>query len=169
MSETLADLLVQMAGSTTAALKVAAERAHAAREVLKDGADLRSPADLHDRLLLCRHVTDQLEEEMAGLIMFMAKVNQAVADRKGEIEDAEIAAKVPKEEFASARDKGVMLNAATISARIKLRKAERMQREMASTLEYVRTLHRGADSTRRDVETRLRAVTLTSHLERGGN
>jgi hypothetical protein len=170
----LAELIDRLTADLAKALQDAATRASELRAQVRESAPATatvSPEELHEHLLACRAATDGLEDLMANLTRLRARADQALADRQAEVEDAEVEVARQKTElgpeYSSGRERAVNLNMMTIDQRIAVRRAERLQRDVASVLEYVRIKWRGADGTRRDTETRLRAVTLTTSLERG--
>ena len=163
----LSDLLKQLSGEIPEGLD------YAIREV----ADLRSqcgigegsPAELHKQLVKNRQAMDRAETFVAQLARLHSRAQIAEQDLAGELEDAE--AKALKqagaaEEFSTAKERNARLNVLTIDHRIALRKATRQRAEISEVLEYARTLYRGMEASRRDVETRLRMITLEGGLDR---
>jgi hypothetical protein len=128
-----------------------------------------SPADLHKQLVKNRQAMDRTETFMAQLARLHTRAQIAEQDLAAELEDAEAQA-VKKagavEEYSTAKERNARLNLHTIDQKIALRKATRQRAEISEALEYVRTLYRGMEGSRRDVETRLRMITLEGGLDR---
>jgi hypothetical protein len=128
-----------------------------------------SPADLHKQLVKNRQAMDRAETFVAFLARAHSRAQIAEQDLAGELEDAEANALKKAgaaEEYSTAKERNARLNVLTIDQRIALRKASRQRAEISEALEYVRTLYRGMEASRRDVETRLRMITLEGGLDR---
>ena len=155
-------------------LKLIAEHLTRAEEVrktlsLKDFAvETDSPESLIGNLRRARAVVDNLEYILCAVLVLKTKADRFKAAASDAVEDAEVAVADPgtRQDYVTARDRNIAVNAMTITQRRALRKATVLAVEAAAAVDIVRTMHRGADSHRRDIETRLRAVTLITTLER---
>lgn len=167
MSE-LSDLLKQLSGEIPEALE------HAVRTL----ADIRSevgigesddPVSLHEQLVKNRAAMDRAETFVAQLGRVHSRAQIAQQDLEGELEDAEAKALQDAgqaEEYSTAKERNARLAVRTIDQRIALRKVSRQRAEISEALEFARTLYRGMEASRRDVETRLRMITLQTGLDR---
>lgn len=128
-----------------------------------------SPEDLHERLLTSRKVVDALEFQLVKALMAKSRADRLKAQCSADVEDAEIAVSpTSTDDFAylSGRQRDIDINGKTIVVRRAFRRAATLASDAYYLVEEVKTLHRGADSYRREVDTRLRAVSLTTALER---
>lgn len=139
------------------------------RNSLGDDSIDEGPAQLHEKLLKARKALDRTEYHVAHLGKLHARVSIVVDQRRGFVEDGEAEAmeKLGKaDDFSTAREKNARLTLATLDLHRSLRRAERLKAECLLALDYCRTLHRGLDSTRRDLDTRIRLLTMQTSLER---
>jgi hypothetical protein len=129
------------------------------------GAD---PEGLHDFLRLCRAKVDRLEAILGELTLHRGRLEKAVYQHKGSIEDAEVAAlpKMKPGDYTSAKERTVEFTLHSLDERREARKAETLLIDARTAHEYVRLLYWGVDNTRKETETRLRAITLVTSLER---
>ena len=127
-----------------------------------------SPEDLHLRLLASRKVVDVLENELVLAILAKSRVDRLRASAEADVEDAEIAnaGASTKSEYATARDRAIDINTRTITQRRAARIASDLAIEASATVRAIQDMHRGADGYRRELDTRIRAVSLTTALER---
>jgi len=132
------------------------------------GKEIETPEALYDNLKSGRHVVDRLEYILVQTMLAKSRIDQMKAQCAAEVEDAEIdvSAQRATNDFTSARDRGIEVNTKTITQRRKLRKITELALQASSVLEAIKTMHRGADSYRRDIDTRLRAITISTALER---
>lgn len=168
----MTQLLAELLGDEGLPEKVSQMLTEAAtlRESVQGGEITDSPTEMHGRLLSIRAVLDRVEFMVTTLARLRVKVVQIVEDRQNAYDDA-YATIVNKPgqhvaEFSTGREREAKYSLGTIEERLALRKAQRLDREVAGALEYVRTLHRGIDGTRRDLDTRIRLITLETALER---
>lgn len=127
-----------------------------------------SPEAIISVLRKCRLATDTLEGIMTDLLLIKTRAEQLKSRAIAAVEDAEIETmKTYKpSDFSGARERGIDINARTLAERRTLRKATDLAQEAAMAVDIVRTMHRGADGHRTDLNLRLRALTLTTTLER---
>lgn len=130
-----------------------------------------SPAELHQSLLHVRSNLDRLERILADLMRMRARVANLEADHQAAFDDAWNKAvgsaslgrgfddPAPRERYAAYSDK-------TTTEQFELRRTQRAVRDIQVVLEIVRTYHRGLDSLRRDIGTRMSILTFESSLER---
>lgn len=126
-----------------------------------------SPEDLHERLLASRKVVDVLENELVLAILAKSRVDRLKAQCDADVEDAEIANAGPtKGEYVTARDRSIDINTRTLTQRRKARLSASLAQEAQATVRAIQEMHRGADGYRREIDTRIRAINLTTALER---
>ena len=132
------------------------------------GKEIQTPESLYENLKSGSHVVDRLEHIFVQTMLAKSQIDRLKAQYAAEVEDAEIAVSAQRgiNDFTSARDRGIEVNSKTITQRRKLRKINDLALQASSVLEAIKTMHRGADSYRRDIDTRLRAITLSTSLER---
>lgn len=148
----------------SAAMKTRSSVMEAAQSEISD------PSELHGLLVNTRHATDKLEQALVYGLALQRAAESRHAVAKAEIEEAELAAleSVRRSgEYTTAKEKSVEFVRHSVEQRRAARQSEETLAEIKAAVEILRILHRGVDSTRRDIEVRLRAVTLTSSLERG--
>lgn len=131
--------------------------------------EISDPAELHEVLVNARHVSDQLELALVHALRIASETKANLLYTEAVIEDAEVGVidQVQKKAYASAKEKSVDFTRLTLEQRRDKRIAQETHNQAEHTVEVLRILLRGVDSTRREIEVRLRAVTLTSSLERG--
>lgn len=149
-------------------------------ETLREAAALRAevtesipgdtdPEGLYEFLRLCRARVDRLEAILGQVTLYKGKMEKAVHQRAGAIEDAEVAAYqggLRSSEYTSAKERTVEFALHSLDERREARRAEEALIDAKTAYEYVRLLYWGVDSTRKETETRLRAITLVTSLER---
>lgn len=154
------------------ALIASLERAFATRQRLTemsadDSVDL-SPVDLHARLIEARKVVDVLEFELVKAIMLKSQAARLKSRADADVEEAEVsnASAETRVEYMSARDRNIDVNTRTIASRRLARIASDTSGQAYDVVRAIQELHRGADGYRRELDSRIRAVTLTTSLER---
>jgi hypothetical protein len=164
----LADLLKQLSADISPALEHAVRSMRDLRDEVGIG-ELDDPVSLHEQLKKNRKAMDRAETFVAELGRLHSKAVIAEEDHKGYLEDAEATALQkagPAEDYSSGRERNARLAVMVMDEKIALRKVARQRAEIQEALEYARTLFRGMDASRRDVETRLRMITLETGLEK---
>ena len=146
------------------------EEAHETRSKVKSGVVSDSPMDLHDQLLHNRQQIERLEFLTSELVLLKSRTVQEVQNRKGLYDDAYTAAATKPSigfaDFASAKEKDAHFALGAMDEQINLRKAEKLHRDVDSAWDYTRILLRGAEGVQRDLELRIRLISLTSSLEK---
>lgn len=142
-----------------------------ARHAIPQGDIDDGPHELHAQLLKARQATDKIEDILVRIqgALKSARLTERAAQQ--DVEDAEAAyVSKPKVslsgDYATGKEKNAELLLATTDQRIVLRKAERQSTLLRDVLDYVRTLHSGANSARRDIDLRVRLIILQSQLEK---
>lgn len=127
------------------------------------------PGDLVDALALARRVMDRLEVSLTQMMRLHAGLRSVLDAVRHSSEDAEMdAVRTTRHgEFVSARERMLTLRMATLDEVRKVRLVEKTERLIFSRLETARIVYRGAENDRRDLDTRLRALTLVTQMERG--
>lgn len=125
---------------------------------------------IHAQLLINRANIERLEYLTSSLGLIKARTEQAVAQRKAEYDDAYMHAATKKSvgfsDYASAKEKDAHFSLGTVEQTIRLRKVESAHRDVVAAWDYCRSLLRGAEAVQRDVELRIRLISLRSNLER---
>lgn len=125
---------------------------------------------IHATLVINRGMIERLEQLVAHLGFLRSRAAQVVATRKGEYDDAYVASATKKTvgfaDYASAKEKDAHFALGTIDQTIALRKAEASYRDVDAAWEFCRTMLRGAEGVQRDMELRIRLISLRSQLER---
>lgn len=126
--------------------------------------------NLYEELRLTRNGLDRLEVLLNDSIRLRARVENMKSVRQGNLEDAEIKVstqqKSPKNEFQSARDAGVSLNAKTISERRDLRQITEAFTEVKATVDIIKNFHYAMNGRRRDLDAAMKISTFVSAYER---
>ena len=124
------------------------------------------PAEFLRLAALHRQAVDRLEALLGRAMLIRWQMANRRATAHAALEDAEVGLTVQFEEFTSARERDLKIKALTLDARQAVRTAERGFADAIETEKFLRLLHQGADNSRRDLDTRLRAISLASQWER---
>lgn len=126
------------------------------------------PEGLYDFLRLCRAKEDRLEAILGELTLYRGKVEKAKSKQDFAVEEAEVAAvpKIKPGDYTTAKERSVEFMLHSLDARRVQRQTEQLMIDAKTAHEYVRLLYWGVDGTRKETETRLRAITLVTSLER---
>lgn len=169
-SDGVSQILETLSSAVAPALISALEEASQARNLVKGGEATDGPSDLHDQLLHNRRQIERLEHLTGQFLLLKARSAQQVASRKGAYDDAYMAAATKKAvgftDYTSAKEKDAHYNLATLAETLELRKANALYRDVESAWDFCRILLRGAEGVQRDLELRLRIISLNSSLER---
>lgn len=140
------------------------------RSLVKPGNAEDGPSEIHNQLLYNRAQIERLEFLTSRLVVLKSRTAQMVAKARNAYDDAYMkAATSPKIGFAdysSAKEKDAHFNANTIAETMELRKAEATHRDIDATWDMCRMLLRGAEGVQRDLELRMRLITLAGQLDR---
>ena len=171
MSKSVGDLLDLVAADTPTALAEAVTEAARLRREVSEAVPSPSagPEDLHKFLMVCRGLLDRVEELQGQVLLFRGRVEKALAQREGAVEDAEVAAyqgKLTKGDYTSAKERSVEFALHSLDEKRKVRAAQILLGEVRTAYEYIKMVYWGIDGTRKETDTRLRAITLASALER---
>lgn len=163
----LSDVLRSLSEEMSEGLKRVVSECHEIRTKVSPGSITEGPTELHERLLTARHAQDRAEMIVAELGRLHSRASIAVADLRGRLEDAEASAELPPaEDYSTARERNARLSLAVVDERIAVRRATRQKEEVWEALEYCRLLHRGIDGSRRDLDLRIRLLSMQTMLER---
>lgn len=125
-----------------------------------------SLTDLHQRLLLTRSAMTSLADLIGELTLFQGRVEATLIERRGVLEEAEATALAGRkrlvEDFSSAKEKNARLGAETLSEARGVRQVEKLLAQVKAASIYCRDRHRELDRAVRDVETRVRILSLES-------
>lgn len=147
-------------------------------EAVKDAAQCRSQVyggdesasleEIHGHLIRNRSQIERLEYLTTTLALLRSRTTNIVATRRASYDDAyNKAATKPSigfNEYTSAKEKDATANVAATGELFAFRKAEKLHRDVDSAWDFCRVLLRGAESAQRDIETRIRLITLTTSL-----
>lgn len=166
--ESLERLFVALSVDLTPTCAQVLYEARAARELVHAGDPHDAVPELHEQLLHNRSRIDYLESLTSRMLLVRSRSQQAVSDAKAAVDDAVMntAAKPSSRlgEYASAKEKEVHFALGAVEQTMTLRKAERLHRDVDSTWDYCRVLLRGAEQVQRDLEIRLRMLSVTGVL-----
>lgn len=145
--------------------------AHETRQtllILDTNNTTESPETLMDAIRKCRLATDTLEGVLIDMLLIKKQTDKLKSRALATVEDAEITTmqNYKPTEYSGARERGIDINSRTLAERRTLRKATDLAQEASTAVEIIRTMHRGVDGHRSDLNLRLRALTLTTSLER---
>jgi len=143
--------------------------AHELRFEIAPGDQTQTLTEIHSLLLAARGNLDRIEEILVSLVRMNGKAKQAVADHQNALGDAwdqQAGGRNVSFSFSdpAPRERYAQYNQRTIHETVEARQAERVHRQMETSLEAVRIMYRGLDSARRDLETRIRLISLESAL-----
>lgn len=168
MKAELSEILESLSDGVAPAILSALEEATEARALVRPGAEEDGVQDLHSQLLTNRRNIERLEYLTAQFVLLKSRTSQAVAARKGAYDDAYMKAATKPSvgfgDFATAREKDAVFNLSAMDETWQLRKAESMHRDVDSGWDYCRILLRGAEGVQRDLETRIRLMSMQSYL-----
>lgn len=166
VSKILESLSSKVAPAIIHALKDASH----ARDMVIGGETDDGPAELHEQLLHNRRQIERLEHLTSQFVLLKSRAAQQVAAAQGAYDDAYMAAATKKSigfgDYTSAKEKDAHFNLATVEETITLRRTLALHRDVESAWDFCRILLRGAEGVQRDLELRLRMISLTNSLER---
>lgn len=157
-ADRLAQILEKLSEHITTAYEI--------RRTVSDHDMPDDPEGLYEWLKRVRAAQDRVEFLLADVLLIRSRVERLKGLTAAEVEDAEIANTGRANDYTSARDRGIEINTKTLTQRKAHRTTTDAMIEAQAAVEIVRTYHRGIDGTRRDIDTRLRAITVISSLER---
>ena len=136
------------------------------RSTLHPGEVTDSPQEIHGQVLTAQSVVDRIEEFVGLLTMMKADTAEFVIAAQDEL-DAAMADVVNnpanrRNEYETAVEKNVKIKAATLNEQVKLRQAEKKDRDVGKVLEYMKTLHWGARGVLRTLELRVKLISMDS-------
>lgn len=170
MSENLENALAVLSKDLAPVLIDAIEQARDARDGVRAVQADDDMDTLHQQLVINRAMIERLEHLTSTLGLMKSRTEQAVAQRRAEHDDAYMHSATKKNvgfsDYASAKEKDAHFALGTVDETLRLRKAEATHRDVAAAWDYCRILLRGAEGVQRDMETRIRLISLKSQLER---
>jgi hypothetical protein len=169
VSEALMNVLATMVKDLPDVLSTSLREAAEARELIRVGTEDADLATIHGYLVHNRRMIERLEHLTATFVLMKSRTASAVAARRAAHDDAYVAAatapSVSFGDYSSAKEKDAHYSLKTLDQQLALRKAEQSHRDVEAAHEYCRILLRGAEGVQRDLEQRIRLVSLTSRLE----
>lgn len=146
------------------------QQARAARDDVRAAKADDGMEELHQQLVVNRAMIERLEYLTSSLGLMKSRSEQWVSSAKAEYEDAYMRAAtkptVGFSDYATAKEKDAHFALGTIEQTMALRKAENNHRDVVAAWDYCRILLRGAEGVQRDMEMRIRLISLRSQLER---
>lgn len=143
-----------------------------ARDDMLPATDADDPQTLMDQLLHNRAQIERAQAVVASLVLVKAKASRGLRDAQGAYDDryAE-AARSPKigfggDTYTTAKEKDAVYGAEAVAEQIALRIAENRFRDVEAVAEFSRQILRGMEGTHRDMETRIRLISLRGQLDR---
>lgn len=128
------------------------------------------PSDLHEQLLFNRASIERLEVIVGNLLLLKARTENILASRQAAYDDAYMKAATKPSmalgDFSTAKEKDATFNLSATEEMFALRKASAFHRDVYSAWDFSRINLRGAEATQKDIEVRIRLITLNSALER---
>jgi hypothetical protein len=148
----------------------AIKQAREFRDACPTGAIDDGPVTLHEHLLVTRANIERLEHLAAELGRVRSRTWQAKADAKDAYDDAFMHAATAKQvgfaDYSSKEEKIASFDLKALTEKVAARKADRMHNDVDTAWQYVRTLLRGAEGLHRDLEVRIRMISLAGQLDR---
>lgn len=140
---------------------------------LRDGLEVPAPEDgphaLHRQLVQARRALDRVETIVADLIRLRGRSSDAVRSAKARLRRAEDVALQGRtrgfDQYVSARERMAWLTAKTSTEQDDLLNVETFDARVATVLDEARLLYRGVDAVRRDVDSRMRLMSIETRLE----
>jgi hypothetical protein len=125
-------------------------------------------ADLHDRLVSARQAQDRLEAILSEVGRLRSRARIAVSERQDEYDDQwrTVMEKTRIGEYDSAKEKNARYDAGSIQQLVNLRRAKRAAADVDEVYEYINLKYRGLDAARREIDSRVRMLTVANQLER---
>ena len=113
-----------------------------------------------------RQAVDRLEAIYGSVMLIRWQSIQRRAVAEAALEDAEVDLQVSFDDFTSARERDLKIKTLTITRRRALRMAQRDVTDAMEAERFLRLVHSGAESARRDLDSRLRALGIITQFER---
>jgi len=129
--------------------------------------EIEDVGDLYLRFKQFRNGLDRIENLLNQSIRIKAKADNMYAESCYDIEDAEVQLVDKKtQDYQSSRDRSIEINAATITERRASRRLSKLLTEARATVQVISNHHKGLESSKRDLETRMRALSFISPYEK---
>jgi plasmid stabilization system protein ParE len=122
--------------------------------------------DLHARLVRSRQAQDRIEEILGLIIRLRGVTRKRARACKDELEDklGRVIRGTKTAEYSTAREREAAYEVGAFEEKRAWRAAEKMLANVEMAYEFVQLKHRGIDTARRDIETRVRIVSLDGRL-----
>lgn len=170
MTDSVDALLPILAEGLQPVLVDAVTAARAARDDVRSAHHEDGMDEIHQQLVINRAKIERLEAITSTLGLMKARSGSAVAAKRASYDDAYMHSATKKSvgfsDYASAKEKDAHAALGTIAETMELRKAENAHRDIDAAWDYCRILLRGAEGVQRDMELRIRMISLRSQLER---
>lgn len=149
-------------------LKAWRDEARQLREIADDIDLSDSVQDLHEQLVNFRRAQNRTEAILADAGLVRSRVRKLTDDLLAAYEDkfAENVLNDRTGEYQSAKAQDARYKAGALTELRNLRRAKQMLADVEEVFEFVNIKHRGLDSARRDIDSRIRIISLESQLER---
>ena len=148
-------------------LAALATEAKELRESVVEPKQTDSVSTMHASLLAARRALDRLEAIVADVGRLRARARARVAEAKDEFDEATIQAMQKSKigEYSSAEERRMTYKAASFDQFRALRQAEKQEALISEVYDYCYMRYRGLDGARKDLDTRIRLITLQTSLE----
>jgi len=128
-----------------------------------------SPMALHATLLDVRARYDRVEAILAQMMERHGRTRALLHEAREAADDAWDAAATSKRtnalDYMAGRERVAHVNVENLAERRRVRALERIEMILDSAVQQARLAHRGLDTVRRDLDTRIRLLTLETRLE----
>lgn len=163
----LADILKQAWQDVSPSLKAYKQEVDDLRAAPGEVVEDETIQTLHARLIESRRSQDRLEAIVADLGLVKSRCKTALAEAQAAYDDAwrEKMLSTRIGEYTSAQERNATYAAAALKELMVLRKTQKMLTEVEEMYDYALFKYRGLDSSRRDVETRMRLLNIEGMLE----
>ena len=151
--------------------KVAATVA-SARDEMVPADDNDDPQTLLDQLVHNRAHIERAQAVSAALVLVKAKASRALREAQGAFDDAYAAAALKPsvgfggDTYTTAKEKDALYGSQAVAEQIALRMAENRFRDVEAVTEFCRQVLRGMEGSHRDMDTRIRLISLRGQLDR---
>jgi hypothetical protein len=145
--------------------------AYELRDSIRVSGGDQSLGELHQSLVNARGSIDRIERIVADLTRLRGRAQAAYATTDEALDDR-IDAVISKpsrtqigDDYRTGREREAEWRLRTVDEQISARQSKRKLRDVETALDVCRTLHRGAESARQDLNTLIRAVSVETRLE----
>lgn len=145
--------------------------AYELRDSIRISGGDQSLGELHQSLVNARGSIDRIERIVADLTRLRGRAQAAYAVNEESLDDRidSVISKPARtqvgDDYRVGREREAEWHLRTVDEQIAARKSKRVLRDVETALDVCRTLHRGAESARQDLNALIRAVSVETRLE----